>query len=263
MTINFDEDWIKNEIPRFFDGSAAQINCISYGNGKLIAVGISGRMSYSVDNGRTWHDSLHLGEIQFGTTTAWSVAYGNGRWVVVGESGKASYSDDGENWTALTPGTTTGIKFGTTDAYYVAYGNGRWIVVGASGKASYSDDGVTWTVLTAGTVTGIKFGTTGAWSVAYGNGRWVVVGNAAKASLLNFNSRVFIAVGNALIDTWSNFLEYGYFRNDAWTLTIPEILYVDYTNDGEITGDNTKRIIGNAHSGVTIYFNPSKESKRG
>jgi len=83
-------------------------------------------------------------------------------------------------WTALTPGTNTGIKFGTTNARSIAYGNGRWVAVGINGKESYSDDGINWNVLTAGNDTGIKFGTTDAYSIAYGNERWVAVGHSGN-----------------------------------------------------------------------------------
>ena len=160
------------------------VNSVTYGNGLFVAVGPSGKASYSSD-GINW-TSLPAGTdtgIKFGTTAAYSVTYGNGLFVAVGESGKASYSSDGINWTSLPAGTDTGIKFGTTyTVNSVTYGNGLFVAVGYSGKASYSSDGINWTSLPAGTDTGIKFGTIAVNSVTYGNGLFVAVGDSGKAS---------------------------------------------------------------------------------
>jgi hypothetical protein len=164
---------------------------VAYVNDRFIAVGHSGKASYSFD-GVDW-TALPAGDntgIKFGTPTGFtaldnsgrSTAYGASTYVIVGSNGKASYSSDGINWTALTPGTSTGIRFGSSSAQKVIYANNLFVAVGDDGKASYSSNGISWTSLTAGTDTGLKFGTDPIYSIAYGNGIFVAVGAEGKAS---------------------------------------------------------------------------------
>jgi uncharacterized repeat protein (TIGR02543 family) len=168
-------------------GTDTRVQSIAYGNGKFVAVGFTGKASYSYD-GITW-TSLPAGDdtgIKFGTSTisshASSIVYADNKFVVTGWGGKASYSYDGIKWTSLLPGENTGIKIGYSVARSVTYGNDKFVVVGSSGEASYSSDGIEWTSLTPGIDTGIKFGTSNAYSVTYGNDKFVVVGYAGKAS---------------------------------------------------------------------------------
>ncbi len=159
------------------------VTSVAYGNGKFVAVGYSGKASYSSD-GITW-TSLSAGTdtgIKFGTNIAYSVTYGAGKFIVIGQGGKASYSSDGITWTSLPAGDDTGIKFGNSSVLSVTYGNDKFVAVGVSGKASYSSDGITWTSLPAGDDTGIKFGNSSVWSVTYGNDKFVAVGDSGKAS---------------------------------------------------------------------------------
>jgi len=196
-------------------------NSIAYGNGRWVAVGDSGKASYS-DDGINW-TVLTPGTdsgIRFGTTNAISIKYDNERWIVVGEGGKASYSNDGINWTT----TNLNYDFMVPDdmgkgycamlshmgAFIeingVAYGNGRWIAVGNHGGGSYSDNnGESWTVIEPGCedygdagTEGLKFGWEGdyyspgnsVFNIAYGkddedNNLWVAVGEEGKASYSN------------------------------------------------------------------------------
>ena len=66
------------------------IRSVTYGNGKFVAVGFSGKGSYSND-GFTW---TAISDMKFGTgtDTIASVTYGNGKFVAVGDSGKGAYS---------------------------------------------------------------------------------------------------------------------------------------------------------------------------
>jgi hypothetical protein len=164
---------------------------VSYVNDRFIAVGHSGKASYSF-NGSDWI-SLPAGDntgIKFGTPTGEtalsnsgrSTTYGASTYVIVGSGGKASYSFNGVDWTSLPAGITTGIKFGTSIAHKVIYANNLFIAVGDSGKASYSSNGISWTSLTPGDNSGIRLGTSSAYSVAFGNNVFVVVGDSGKAS---------------------------------------------------------------------------------
>ena len=109
------------------------INSVAYGNGRWVAVGWDGRMSYS-DNGKDW---TKVENSNFGVDNILGISYGNGRWVAVGNYGKIAYSDDnGETWIMAT-------NFGNINFQSVAYGNGRWVAGGYGSyndKIAYSDD---------------------------------------------------------------------------------------------------------------------------
>ena len=112
------------------------------GAGVWVAVGSSGTMRRSTDNGATW-SSVTSG---FGTTTINSVATdGAGVWVAVGSSGVMSRStDNGATWSAVTSG------FGTSNIYSVATdGAGVWIA-GSAGMRRSTDNGATWSAVNDG-----------------------------------------------------------------------------------------------------------------
>ena len=64
------------------------IFAITYGNGKFVAVGDSGKGAYSTD-GVTW---TAISDMKFGTSGIYTITYGNGKFVAVGISGKGAYS---------------------------------------------------------------------------------------------------------------------------------------------------------------------------
>ena len=68
------------------DTSYSTINSICYGNGKYIAVGLSGKRVYSTD-GVNW---IEVTDSIFGSSSINSICYGNGKYVAVGEIGRAS-----------------------------------------------------------------------------------------------------------------------------------------------------------------------------
>ena len=103
-----------------------------------IAVGGSGKASYSSDDGRTW---TALSDLTFNNNAINAIAYSNGTWIAVGASGKASLNT-GRTWSDISD-----MKFGSDGINAIAYGNGKWIAVGDSGKASYSNNGTTWTAI--------------------------------------------------------------------------------------------------------------------
>ena len=182
-------------------------NCITYGNGKYVAVGDDGNTAYSTD-GINWAKG-NIGNLKIFELR--SVAYGNGRFVAVGETrnftsdaAKRIYSTDGINWNK-SEGSHSGIN---ESHYNVAYGNGKFVTSEYSdGDVLSSSDGITWKYsgeISAGTLS-IAFlngkfislshndtyiSTDGnSWikesnnldffakSVCYGNGKYVAVGN--------------------------------------------------------------------------------------
>ena len=169
------------------------IKSVAYGNGRWIAVGDSGKASYSDDNGDTW---TAISDMKFGNYSIRSIAYGSGRWIAVGAAGKASYSDDnGSTWISISS-VALGAIFGTNAINSVAYGNGRWIAVGDLGKASYSNDGIEWN-----SMSDTKFGTNAINSVAYNNGYWIAVGAAGKASYISPLSPSWTAISDMKFGT--------------------------------------------------------------
>ncbi|MDR2718301.1 MAG: hypothetical protein LBB89_09600 [Treponema sp.] len=145
-------------------GTNKLIRAIGYGDGKFIAVGDSGGMTWST-TGITW---VTVGTSTFGSTGIGAITYGGGRFVAGGQSGKMAWSTDGENWTAVETST-----FGTTGISAIAWGNGKFVAGGANGKMAWSTDGENWTAVTDST-----FGTSDneIRTIAYGNGKFVVGG---------------------------------------------------------------------------------------
>jgi hypothetical protein len=78
-------NWIKNEIT----DQSISFNDIEYANGTFIAVGDSGRISISRDQGNTWNsmESSVSADLR-------SIAYSNGRWVATGNNGVILTLDD-------------------------------------------------------------------------------------------------------------------------------------------------------------------------
>ena len=144
------------------------INSIAYGNGKFVAVGSSGKGSYSND-GITW---TAISDMKFGIGFVQSVTYGNGKFVAADNYGKGSYSTDGITWTAISD-----MKFGGSLIRAITYGNGKFVAADNSGKGAYSSDGVTWTA-----IGDMKFGSSTIYAITYGNGKFVAVGNSGKGS---------------------------------------------------------------------------------
>ena len=64
------------------------INSITYGNGKFVAVASSGKGAYSTD-GVIW---TAISDLKFGVDRMTSVTYGDKKFVAVGINGKGSYS---------------------------------------------------------------------------------------------------------------------------------------------------------------------------
>ncbi|EGF53397.1 hypothetical protein SAMN05444376_1632 [Bacteroides clarus YIT 12056] len=118
-------------------------NCITYGNGKYVAVGSDGDTAYSTD-GVNWNKG-NIGNLKIYRLN--SVAYGNGKFVAVGETrnftsdaAKRIYSTDGINW------NKSEESYPYNDSHYnVAYGNGKFVTsIYADGDVLTSSDGITW-----------------------------------------------------------------------------------------------------------------------
>ncbi|MEP6702067.1 MAG: hypothetical protein ABJB04_03690 [Betaproteobacteria bacterium] len=139
-------------------GTTADLNGITFGQGRYVAVGKGGAMIASVD-AATWS------ALMSGTTSDLNaVATGTSGLVAVGANGTIVRSTDGGNWSVVTSGTTQNL-------YGVAFANGVFYAVGAQGTMLSSGDGNTWTAIASGTTADLR-------SFAWNGITFVAVGTA-------------------------------------------------------------------------------------
>ncbi|MBL0386542.1 cadherin-like beta sandwich domain-containing protein [Tumebacillus sp. ITR2] len=133
---------------------AADLNGVSYGGGRWVAVGNGGNVVTSTD-GVSW-------SFQTLTISPMAVAYAGGQWVIVGMAGKIYTSSNGTTWTSRTSGVSN-------DLISVAHDGTRFVVVGAGGTILTSTNGVIWSKATVGAA---RFN-----GVTYAGGLFVAVGD--------------------------------------------------------------------------------------
>lgn len=110
---------------------------ITYGNGKLVAVGDDGAVYYSEDNGETWSTAN-------ASQTMYSVTYGNGLFVAVSADDFCT-SPDGITWTVRKEvgDVLYSVTYGGDKKLFVAFGTEY-----ADGNYTlhnyYSPDGINW-----------------------------------------------------------------------------------------------------------------------
>ncbi|MBX3737116.1 MAG: immunoglobulin domain-containing protein [Candidatus Didemnitutus sp.] len=142
-----------------------QLNDVHYTLGKFMAVGNSGSIMTSTDEGATW--TWHSLSAVLGTTGLNGVRYSPlvSRWIVAGGGGGIFTAADGATftWTRQTTGTSQNLR-------KVAVSGSLHVVVGSGGTILSSADATTWTLRTSGTTSQLN-------DVAFGNGTWVAVGN--------------------------------------------------------------------------------------
>ncbi len=143
-------EW-RNPLPQGND-----LNAITFGNGRFVAVGACGTILSSYDAAtwanRSWNTTVSLN----------GIAYGNNQFIAVGASGTILSSPDGVSWTKQSSGTSQILNG-------VAYGSNQFVAVGYSGTILTSIDGITWTSKSGGTTLPLK-------SVTYGSNQFVAVG---------------------------------------------------------------------------------------
>jgi hypothetical protein len=186
-------------------------NGVTYGGGKFVAVGWSGKVA-TLSDGDNWTTGTTANRSDWN-----SVTYGGGTFVAVSSNGNGTQqvvsSSDGINWDTRTI-NGTGVWSSVT------YGNGIFVAVGTTGplRVITSPDGITWTNQTSpgspgpywndvtfgnGTFVAVAYGGTGdrvmtstngttwtsrtapaenvAWKgVTYGNGKFVAVGEGGN-----------------------------------------------------------------------------------
>ncbi len=150
---------------------------VNYGNGRFVAVGVSGTVMTSTD-GQHW-------TVQASGTTAdlYDVAYGNHQFMAVGAGSTVLTSPDGVTWMNRTSNILP-LTFGQT-FHGAAFGAGIFSLVGGHSSTSgstnmWSPDGVTWHSALLQVQDPQNSQVVLPWyfnRIAYGNGRFVASGD--------------------------------------------------------------------------------------
>jgi hypothetical protein len=111
---------------------------VAYGNGKFVAVGLSGGILTSSD-GTNWVQSNNSSDC---CSDLEGVCYGKGHFVVAQGGGSMIISADGTNWVEYDTGTAYGF-------WSIIFGNGYYVASGSYGIIATSTDGINWTNLSS------------------------------------------------------------------------------------------------------------------
>jgi uncharacterized delta-60 repeat protein len=144
-------------------GVTDELEGATYGAGRYIVTGASGRILTSTDAGVTWTN------VTSGTTAYLDGAnFLNDRFYANGDLGLLLTSTNGTTWTSSTVADGKKLRG-------MAYGSGRYVAVAAGGRIITSSDGITWTPATSGTTSDLN-------GVAFGNGKFLVTSAASVFS---------------------------------------------------------------------------------
>ena len=126
------------------------LNGITFGDNTFVAVGKTGAIRTSSDNGSSWDNGTS------GTTYDFNeVAYGNSTFTAVGQTGRIyTSSDNGTTWSRATWDGSSAHLTG------LAYGNNISIAVSSSNVIKSTDNGANWT---------LKSSAVEVYDMAYGN----------------------------------------------------------------------------------------------
>ena len=146
---------------------AYNLNDITYGNNKFVAVGPNDKVFCSSD-GITW-DDFNISDFPY---QANAIVYSDlqNRFIAVGSDGEASYSTDGVTWTPI-----SNMPFGTNDILDIAYGDIYYIAVTNSAGAISPVGTSMWEI-----ISDEAFSSVGPRIITYGGDRFVGIG-ALKA----------------------------------------------------------------------------------
>jgi photosystem II stability/assembly factor-like uncharacterized protein len=135
---------------------------VSFGNSTFVAVGDTGKIVRSTNNGANWShvttgrlvDSGSHRVSLYGTNHLRGVTFGNNTFVAVGYTGKIIRStNEGSSWDNVT-------KVNNNNLYGVTFGNGTFVAVGQSGTIIKStNNGASWSSSSSGgnTLNGVTF----------------------------------------------------------------------------------------------------------
>jgi hypothetical protein len=203
-------------------GGLIQVNDVTYGNGRWVAVGVNGveeNISYSGD-GSNWSNASPLWFEYQGN----KIIYANNLWVAVGKSSASNntvlYSGNGSNWSNAVSGGFN-VPLAENGGNNVAYGNGLWVAVGNginlldptyNNTIIYSGNGSNWSNAIGAFVEDPQ--NSRSFNVAYGNGTWVATSYYDNAKNLKFSTN-----GSNWTNAVSGDIGYAYgvtYANNLW-----------------------------------------------
>jgi len=120
-------------------GLNAQLEGVTYGDGRFVAVGTGGVFLTST-NGTDWSSGVALPTQPW----LWDVAFGANQFVAVGEAGTILTSTNGLAWVPRNSGTNlilSGITYGTNG--FVAVGEGGTVLTSSNGRSWTSPESTT------------------------------------------------------------------------------------------------------------------------
>jgi len=148
-------------------GTGVTLFACAYGNGTFVAVGGTGNIVYSTDDGAIWNTAT-ISTANCSSPNLYTVAFGNGSFLAGGYR-CFMYSANGQTWTDV---SQTGAEYRG-----IVYGNGTWIAVGITSPGG-GDDVVRYFTNVAGPYNSANVAETiPLYGVSYGNGRFIVVGH--------------------------------------------------------------------------------------
>ena len=139
---------------------------VVHGDGKWVAVGVSGGIYTSADRIHWEKQSSPTDQQLNRIIHTWNP----GLFLAVGENGTILTSPDGVSWTKQTSNTGSSL-------YGIAYnGNNRFVAVGSTGTIVTSTDGTAWSSVSSGIIDSLN-------DVAYAASKFVAVGS--RTTVLN------------------------------------------------------------------------------
>lgn len=213
-------------------------NSVAYGNGIYVAVGSSGVISYSTDNGATWTAATSP------SLSNWSgVAYGNGMFVAVAKgSTNSAYSTDGINWTSATLPSSQ-------DWSAVAFGNGKFMAVAQNSATGAIFNNNSWSSITLPSANDWR-------CIAFGNGKFVTVGYDSNVVIESsddgstWNSRTLSQTRN-----WVS-IAYGEYSSNSKKFVIAAYNSNSfaYSSDGTSWSINSINGTGSSDKWISVVF---------
>ncbi|MBX7059346.1 MAG: hypothetical protein K1X75_14880 [Leptospirales bacterium] len=180
-------------------GSPAGLADTAYGNGRYVAVGLSGSLVHSTDL-VNWTVGAS------GTSNNLNgVTFGGGHFVATGASGTVLISFDGINWSLQSPGAAVGL----TRPFY---GGGLFAAAQAGASTNYFSPGGltgTWGVSTR---TVSVFG----YTTAYGNNRWIFGSTGSDVEVFSSDLKTAIFASASAVGSCNGQI---YFAGDRFFCT--------------------------------------------
>ncbi|WP_342565440.1 Ig-like domain-containing protein [Paenibacillus sp. FSL R7-0345] len=138
------------------------LNAIVYGGGRLVAVGDSGKVITSSDDGVTWFAPASGVNVDLN-----AVVYGDSKFVAVGDNGTILHFSEGSAWAKQESGSDK-------DLNGISYGGNVFVAAGAEGEILSAPNALgTWTKGTSGVTSNLN-------SVSFNSNRFFIAGDSGK-----------------------------------------------------------------------------------